>query len=95
MQAWKLFALNSDPNYEEKKIPSNEIIERKYHVIVENLLYLVRRKFYLSKAATLVASMIMWWKLLSDLKQRATFSECPCLLVSVKNVSSPIKIFPE
>lgn len=54
-----LFALNSDPNYEEKKIPSDEIIERKYHVIVENLLFLVRRKFYLSKAATLVASMIM------------------------------------
>lgn len=37
MQAWKLFALNSDPNSEEKKIPSDEIIERKYHVIVENL----------------------------------------------------------
>lgn len=73
MQAWKLFALNSDPNYGEKKIPSNEIIERKYHVIVENLLYLVRRKFYLSKTATLVANMIMSWKLLSDLKQRATF----------------------
>lgn len=54
-----LFALNSDPNYEEEKIPSDEIIERKYHVIVENLLYLVRRKFYLSKTATLVANMIM------------------------------------
>lgn len=53
-----LFALNSDPNYEEKKIPSDEIIERKYHVIVENLV-LGRKEFYLSKAATLVASMIM------------------------------------